>query len=184
MSELAVMLRPAKVIFGDKGLGPRPQSEADWTLRDVLEAPDRRKGKNWATVKRRIRYDYGSSETSLDVILLGRADEAMMGAMDILEKVKERDEFALLTADEGKEPDTPRVTCVGGVGHPVAEDGDWEEVKEAFEAFTKKTKENKHLREWFMRKCPNGDREGLNPLKWDTSQFDRDSLSQDVSFVS
>ena len=70
-----------------------------------------------------------------------------MGAMDILEKVEERDEFALLTADEGKEPDTRRVMCVGGVGHLVAEDGNWEEVKEAFEAFTKKTKENKHVRE-------------------------------------
>ena len=80
MSEVAVMLRPAKLIFGDKGLGPRPQSEADWTLRDVLEALDRRKGKNWATVKRRIRYDYPSSETSHDVILLGRADEANDGS--------------------------------------------------------------------------------------------------------
>ena len=63
--------------------------------------------------------------------------------------------------------DTPKVLCIGGEGHPCAEDcgsePGWEDLKNAF----KKPRGNKWRREWYKTACANGDPKGLDPYKWD-----------------
>jgi hypothetical protein len=64
--------------------------------------------------------------------------------------------------------DELQAVCLGGEGHPCAEDcgGDlgWENLKNVFK---KGKKDPKGLKEWYKTSYANGDPKGLDPYKWD-----------------
>ncbi|KAL8860191.1 MAG: hypothetical protein Q9178_003455 [Gyalolechia marmorata] len=135
----------------DLGFWPNPQNEKDWTLRDVFER------KEWETedgskisgqIQVRYEYDMGDSWDH-QIVLLGRAEKGLHNVLG------------------GGGEDTPKVLCIGGEGHPCAEDcgsePGWEDLKNAF----KKQKGDKSRREWYKTMCANGDPKGLDPYKWD-----------------
>ncbi len=134
----------------DLGFWPDPQNERNWTLRDVFER------KEWETedgskitgqIHVRYEYDMGDSWDH-QIVLLGRAEKGLHNVL-------------------GGGEDTPRILCIGGEGHPCAEDcgsePGWEDLKNAF----KKQKGDKSRREWYKTMCANGDPKGLDPYKWD-----------------
>jgi hypothetical protein len=63
-------------------------------------------------------------------------------------------------------PDDMPVVCLGGEGHPCAEDaggaGGWEDLKALF----KKRGDPEGRNDWYKHSCANGDKKGLDPYKW------------------
>jgi hypothetical protein len=92
-------------------------------------------------------YDHGDSWNH-DIVFLGRADSSMRRQMHI--------------------PDELQAVCLGGEGHPCAEDcggsGGWEDLKNVFK---KGKRDPEGLKTWYKTMCANGDPKGLDPYKWD-----------------
>jgi hypothetical protein len=118
------------------------KKESDYTLADIYNGEEY-KGK----VKVSYEYDHGDSWDHA-IALLGRADPIMRRQMNI--------------------PDELQAVCLGGEGHPCAEDsggaGGWEDLKNVFK---KGKKDPEGLKEWYKTSCANGDPKGLDPYKWD-----------------
>ena len=148
----------------DSGLDPKPQSEAAWTLRDVYEREEwTHKAYNAISgaedeklnvkhpkkdLRLGITYEYDMGDSwEHQIILMGRADPGLHRTF-------------------GVEGDVP-VMCLGGEGHPCAEDcgsaDGWEDLKAAF----KKQKGSKERKDWYKTVCLNGDPKGLDPYEWD-----------------
>ncbi|KAI4270991.1 MAG: hypothetical protein LQ337_006324 [Flavoplaca oasis] len=134
----------------DLGFWPNPQNEKNWTLCDVFERKEWETEdgtKTTAQIQLRYEYDMGDGWDH-QIVLLGRAEK---GLHDVL----------------GGGGDAPKILCIGGEGHPCAEDcgsaPGWEDLKDAF----KKQKGDRSRREWYKTMCANGDPKGLDPYKWD-----------------
>lgn len=93
-------------------------------------------------------YDMGDGWTH-QITLLGRADPGLNRSMG--------------------GPGAPPILCLGGEGHPCAEDcgsaEGWENLKEIFTKARKKDPDD--LKNWYKKQCYNGDPKGLDPWKWD-----------------
>lgn len=135
----------------DIGIEPKPQDEGKWTLEDVFEKRewddvDGTKLEVDTHIELTYEYDMGDGWTH-QITLLGRADKGLNMALG------------------GK--DAPKVLCLGGEGHPCAEDcgsePGWENLKETF----RKARGDKDLKNWYKTQCTNGDPKGLDPYKWD-----------------
>ena len=135
----------------DMGIEPKPQAEADWTLEDVFEKQDWKDEEGNpieadGPIQLQYEYDMGDSWQH-QITLLGRADKHLHESLG------------------GK--GAPKGLCLGGEGHPCAEDcgsePGWQNLKDAF----KKARGDKDLKEWYKRTCSNGDPKGLDPYKWD-----------------
>ena len=120
--------------------GSRAESEV--ALADVYEKPE---WKDKANIE--YEYDHGDSWNH-HLALLGRATpgtNAQFGA-----------------------PDDVKIICLGGQGHPAAEDvggtWGWEDLKEAFKHPRKA--ENREQIDWFKNGCLNGDK-NLDPYAFD-----------------
>lgn len=141
-------------------LGYIRQNESDITLHDVFSrdifSRDVFVNTEWERSKvtpemelgLEYEYDHGDGWTH-QITLLGRADPGLHRAMG--------------------GPDAPAVLCLGGEGHPCAEDcgsgAGWEHLKEIFTKPRKKDPDD--LKDWYKTQCANGDPEGLDPWKWD-----------------
>ncbi len=133
--------------------------ESNYTLDDVYSrrilssdvlANTEWEGKVTREMEMRLEYEYDMGDGwTHQITLLGRADPGLHRAMG--------------------GPDAPAILCLGGEGHPCAEDcgssPGWENLKEIF---TKpRTKDPDNLKAWYKRTCANGDPKGLDPWKWD-----------------
>ncbi|KAI4263441.1 MAG: hypothetical protein L6R42_001413 [Xanthoria sp. 1 TBL-2021] len=134
----------------DLDFWPKPRNERNWTLRDVFERKewDLEDGtKTTGQIHLRYEYDMGDGWDH-QIVLLGRAEKGLHNLL-------------------GGGADTPKVLCIGGEGHPCAEDcgsePGWEDLKNAF----KKQRGDKSRRDWYKTMCANGDPKGLDPYKWD-----------------
>lgn len=139
------------------------QKESDYTLQDVFSreifSRDVFLNTEWEGSKvtpemklgLEYEYDHGDGWTH-QITLLGRADPGLHRAVG--------------------GSDAPAVLCLGGEGHPCAEDcgsaPGWEHLKEIFTKPRKKDPDD--LKDWYKTVCANGDPEGLNPWKWDIFQ--------------
>ncbi|KAL8767605.1 MAG: hypothetical protein Q9209_005935 [Squamulea sp. 1 TL-2023] len=139
----------------DLGFWPKPQNEKKWTLRDVFEREEWEKedgkkikvsNKPGAQLHLRYEYDIGDGWDH-QINLLGRAEKNLH---DVLGG-----------------PGAPAILCLGGEGHPCAEDcgsePGWEDLKDAF----KKSRGDKERKDWYKTVCANGDPKGLDPYRWD-----------------
>ena len=123
-------------------LGEDSKVESEITLADVYEKPE------WKDkVEIEYEYDHGDSWQH-HLILLGRATpgtNAQFGA-----------------------PRDVKILCLGGQGHPAAEDvggvWGWEDLKDAFKHPRKA--ENRERIEWYKDGCLNGDKK-LDPYEFD-----------------
>lgn len=118
------------------------------TLASVFADPQFANGKAEVVYE----YDFGDGWYH-EITLLGKAEG----------------DFARKQIGKGVPVEGQMTWCVAGEGHPCAEDAGgpsgWEEVKRAFAGSTEPRAAE--LREWYTTYCSNGDREGLNPWKWD-----------------
>ncbi|KAL8869716.1 MAG: hypothetical protein Q9174_004062 [Haloplaca sp. 1 TL-2023] len=133
----------------DLGIWPKAQNEGNWTLRDVFERKEWETedgGKTTGEIHVRYEHDMGDGWNH-QIVLLGRAEKELHKVL-------------------GGGEDTP-VLCIGGEGHPCAEDCGgsvgWDDLKKTF----KKQKGDKYLKDWYKKECHNGDPKGLDPYKWD-----------------
>lgn len=115
---------------------------SDYTLADIYDGEQYR-GK----VEVSYEYDHGDSWEH-QIVFLGHADPTLRQAMGI--------------------PDEMEVVCLGGEGHPCAEDcgstPGWEDLKDLFKSKTKRDPDGR--RQWYKTYCANGDPKGLDPWKW------------------
>ncbi|KAF2140855.1 uncharacterized protein K452DRAFT_298936 [Aplosporella prunicola CBS 121167] len=128
--------------FGSADVDFPIKKSAEYKLRDVYGA-DAYKGK----VEIQYEYDMGDSWRH-SIVLLGVADPTLRRIMGI--------------------PPEVRVVCLGGEGHPVAEDsggpGGWDELKDLF----RKPRAKDERKDWYKNGgCLNGDPKGLDPYRWD-----------------
>ncbi|KAI4183623.1 MAG: hypothetical protein L6R41_005303 [Letrouitia leprolyta] len=139
------------------GLDSKPQRETEWRLRDVFEKKvwDDEDGNPVGTgpgegrVTLRYGYDMGGDGWMHIINLLGRSQKNLHG-------------------DFGCK-DMP-VLCLGGEGHPCAEDSGgsvgWERLKRIHQK-KRCNREDKDYKDWYKNDCLNGDPEGLDPYQWD-----------------
>ena len=136
---------------------PKTENESKWSLKDVFEKTDWRiDAPSYAGAPQPVEigegqvqidyeYDHGDSWEH-QITLLGRATKNL---------------HRVVAAD-----DIDGVICLGGEGHPCAEDcggaPGWEGLKEAF----KKPRGDPELKNWYKTQCFNGDKKGLDPYKW------------------
>ena len=70
-------------------------------------------------------------------------------------------------------PQGLKAWCLGGEGHPAAEDcggtTGWQDLKQNF-AEPQKVSSRGDRRKWYKTHCMNGEREDLNPYKWDVME--------------
>ena len=141
--------------------------ESDYTLHDVFSreifSRDVFLNTEWegskVTPKMKLglvyEYDHGDGWTH-QITLMGRADPGLHRAM--------------------RGSDAPGVLCLGGEGHPCAEDcgsaPGWQNLKEIFTKPRKKDADD--LKDWYKTTCANGDPDGLNPWKWDIFQVNKE----------
>ena len=131
--------------------------ESEWTLADVYEKPE------WKD-RAQIEYEYDMGDSWHHILaLLGRATpgtNAQFGA-----------------------PNDAKVVCLGGQGHPVAEDCGswmgWEDLKNAFK--NPRRAGNRDLVKWYKDDCLNGHPGGLDPYKWDI--LDTNDDLREVGFM-
>lgn len=144
----------------DMDMGFIEEEESDYTLHDVFSRAifSRPVFRNteWEASKvspkmelgLEYEYDHGDSWTH-QITLLGRADPSLHRTMG--------------------GPSAPSILCLGGEGHPCAEDcgsaPGWEHLKELFAKPRKRDSDD--LKDWYKNQCANGDSEGLDPWKWD-----------------
>jgi hypothetical protein len=124
---------------------PNPEevkNETDFTLADIY-ASEEYGGKVEVTYE----YDHGDSWLH-DIAFLGHADPTLRKVMGV--------------------PDELEAFCLGGEGHPAAEDcgssPGWENLKNVFK---KGRKDPEGLKNWYKMRCANGDSKGLDPYKWE-----------------
>ncbi|GME32174.1 putative zinc finger mynd-type protein [Neofusicoccum parvum] len=131
--------------------------DAEYALADVFANPQFSGGK--AEVM--YEYDFGAG-WSHEIVLLGEAKGP-------------EEEFAKRQLGEGV-VEGQRVWCVGGEGHPCAEDCSgstcWEELKRAFavagdDGVGASGCSAAEWRDWYKTRCANGEQEDLDPWKWD-----------------
>jgi len=132
-------LQPSDTLDSDTEFDER--DEAEYTLADLYDSETYPDG-----VDVSYTYDHGDSwEHSIE--FLGQADLNLRRAAKI--------------------PSELKVACLGGEGHPCAEDcggaPGWENLKSIF----KKRGDPEGLKNWYKNICPNGERKGLDPWKWD-----------------
>jgi hypothetical protein len=107
-------------------------------------------GKVTLEMEMRLEYEYDMGDGwTHQITVLGRANPGLHRSM--------------------AGPDAPAILCLGGEGHPCAEDcgslPGWENLKEIFTMPRKKDPDN--LKAWYKSMCANGDPTGLDPWKWD-----------------
>jgi hypothetical protein len=133
--------------------------ESNYTLDDVFSrrilsddvlSNTQWKGKVTPEMEMRLEYEYDMGDGwSHQITLLGRADPGLHRSMG--------------------GPDAPAILCLGGEGHPCAEDcgsePGWQNLKEIFTKPRKKDPDD--LKGWYKSMCANRDPDGLNPWKWD-----------------
>lgn len=135
---------------------PEPQDEANWRLCDVFEKKqwDGEDGKPVGTGPGEgqitLRYEYDMGDGWMHIITpLGRAQKNLHG-------------------DVGCR-DMP-VLCLGGEGHPCAEDSGgrcgWANLKRIHQK-KRCNREDKEFKDWYKNDCSNGDPGGLDPYRWD-----------------
>lgn len=124
---------------------PDPETikkDCDYTLADIYDSEE-----YGGKVEVSYEYDHGDSWDH-DITFLGHADPNLRKVMHI--------------------PDEMEAVCIGGEGHPCAEDcgssPGWEDLKNVFK---KGKKDPDGRKEWYKRMCANGDPKGLDPYKWD-----------------
>lgn len=138
------------------GVWPEPQKEVDWRLCDVFEKKvwhdedGNPVGTGPGEGKITLRYEYDMGDGWMHVItLLGRAQKGLHGDVGCKDM---------------------RVLCLGGEGHPCAEDiggsGGWEALKRIYRK-KRCNRDDKDLKDWFENDCLNGDPDGLDPYQWD-----------------
>ncbi|KAF9630236.1 hypothetical protein BFW01_g417 [Lasiodiplodia theobromae] len=124
---------------------------SECTLASVFANPQFADGKAEVTYE----YDFGNGWIH-EIVCLGKADAD--------------GEFARRQIGKGV-VDGQWTWCIGGEGHPCAEDcggsGGWKELKQAFADGAHGGERVDELRTWYRTHCLNGEREGLNPWKWD-----------------
>ncbi|KAF2140930.1 uncharacterized protein K452DRAFT_42930 [Aplosporella prunicola CBS 121167] len=128
--------------YGGDGPHRFPVKKAsDYTLRDIYEGEEFNKDK----IEVQYEYDMGDGWRH-HIVFLGRADPSLRRVMGIPPEVK--------------------VMCLGGEGHPVAEDSGgksgWAALKAVF-----KRRNRDDRKAWYKEDCGNGDPNGLDPYKWD-----------------
>jgi len=134
---------------GDWGRDPDMVSKEakHTTLSDIYDG-DEFRGK----VEVAYEYDFGDGWDH-HITFLGRADPILRKSMSV--------------------PDDMEVICLGGEGHPCAEDcgggPGWEELKAVF----KGGNDPEGRKAWYKTQCSNGDRKGLDPFKWDISKVNK-----------
>ncbi|KAF2666813.1 hypothetical protein BT63DRAFT_481285 [Microthyrium microscopicum] len=120
----------------------RIQKEADFTLANIF-VDTKYDGK----IQVVYEYDHGDGWVH-GIVFLGRADPSLRSVMNV--------------------PDDLEACCLGGEGHPAAEDcggsSGWEYLKSVFK---KGKKDPEGLKEWYKTTCTNGDPKGLDPYRWD-----------------
>ena len=113
---------------------------SDYTLKDIYEQEEY-KGK----VELSYEYDHGDGWDH-DIVFLGKVEPSMRKSMRV--------------------PDSLAVFCLGGEGHPCAEDaggaGGWLDLKAEF----KKKGDKDGVKLWYKTSCANGDPKGLDPYNW------------------
>ena len=118
------------------------KEEKVFTLSDLYESD-----KSGTNIEIGYEYDFGD-DWHHSVTLLGRADSNLRRVLQI--------------------PDKFEAFCMAGEGHHCAEDcggsSGWEGLKNVFK---KGRKDPEGLRSWYKNECINGDKEGLDPYKWD-----------------
>jgi len=131
-------LQPSNTLDIDTEFDIRDEDE--YTLADLYDSETYPDG-----VDVSYTYDHGDSwEHSIE--FLGRADRNLRRAASI--------------------PSDLTVACLGGEGHPCAEDcggpGGWEHLKSLF----KKRGDPEGLKAWYKTDCANGEKKGLDPWSW------------------
>lgn len=131
----------------------RIKKDTEYTLGDIYDGEEY-KGKAAVTYE----YDHGDSWVHT-IVFLGRADPVLRMQMNI--------------------PADMQAVCIGGEGHPCAEDcgstPGWEELKKVFK---KGGRDHNDLKSWYKTQCANGDPKGLDPYKWDI--FEINALLADI----
>ncbi|KAF1811387.1 hypothetical protein P152DRAFT_459783 [Eremomyces bilateralis CBS 781.70] len=113
---------------------------SEHTLADIYESEEYRN-------RLSLQYTYDTGDNWMhELIFLGSAPPTLNAAIDI--------------------PETIKVVCLGGQGHPVAEDcggaGGWERLKAQFSA----KDGDAGLKDWYKKECANTDGKALDPYKW------------------
>lgn len=129
----------------DKEFFPDPDQihkDTEYTLGDIYDSEEY-KGK----VSVSYEYDHGDSWEHA-IIFLGRADPILRTQMNI--------------------PADMQAVCIGGEGHPCAEDcgstPGWEDLKKLFK---RGGRDPDGTKQWYKTQCANGDPKGLDTYKWD-----------------
>lgn len=139
---------------GSDGLGPFDipvKKTSELTLRDMYEGDAYDKDK----VEVQYEYDMGDSWRHT-IAFLGRADPSLRRVMGV--------------------PPEVRAVCLGGEGHPVAEDSGglsgWADLKAVFK---KKKSSSDERKPWYTDGgCLHGDPKGLDPYRWDVLDVNDD----------
>jgi len=124
-------------------IGGDERNEKDWALADFYDGEVYPDG-----VDVSYEYDLGDSwDHSID--FLGRANRNLRRTAGI--------------------PSGVKVACLGGEGHPAAEDsggaGGWENLKACF----KKRSDPYDRKDWYKNDCLNGE-DSLDPWKWSRNE--------------
>ncbi|KAI9684692.1 MAG: U3 small nucleolar RNA-associated protein [Trizodia sp. TS-e1964] len=125
------------------------------TLKEIFDSTEY-KGKAVVVYE----YDLGDSWEH-EITFLGRADSSLKRSLNV--------------------PEDRLAFCLGGEGHPSAEDCGgaygWEQLKEEM----LEEGDAGGRKEWYKESCMNGDPEGLEPYKWNIDKVNKDLAVLDLS---
>lgn len=136
---------------------PKNKRLDEVTLRDVFDTDEYHEGKtklHWA-------YDFGDGWDH-ELHFMGVEDRALHATMGGIPR-------------DGGTATGLVARCLGGEGHPCAEDcggeDGWKKLKEVFADPTVQEADGAYSsRWWFKNDCVNGDAGGLDPYKWDIAK--------------
>lgn len=124
---------------------PKIQSEYKYTLQDIFD--NEKYGGNIEII---YEYDFGDDWIH-DITFFGRADPSLRKTLRL--------------------SDDTEAFCLGGEGHPCAEDcgsdGGWEDLKSLLNS---RKKDPEGLREWYRDTCLNGHGGAFDPYKWNMNE--------------